>query len=81
MANAVIVVDMQNGFMRPDGTLYCGITHGRSSRELPRGSSAKRSPGPRFFSPKTVILQTTASSRCFLRTASKAAKRRASLTN
>ena len=24
MANAVIVVDMQNGFMRPDGTLYCG---------------------------------------------------------
>ena len=24
MANAVIVVDMQNGFMRSDGTLYCG---------------------------------------------------------
>ena len=24
MANAVIIVDMQNGFMRPDGTLYCG---------------------------------------------------------
>jgi nicotinamidase-related amidase len=24
MANAIIVVDMQNGFMRPDGTLYCG---------------------------------------------------------
>ena len=24
MANVVIVVDMQNGFMRADGTLYCG---------------------------------------------------------
>ena len=24
MANAVIVVDMQNGFMRSDGVLYCG---------------------------------------------------------
>ena len=24
MANAVIVVDMQNGFMRSDGALYCG---------------------------------------------------------
>ena len=24
MANAVIVVDMQNGFMRSDGTLFCG---------------------------------------------------------
>lgn len=24
MANAVIVVDMQNGFMHPNGTLYCG---------------------------------------------------------
>lgn len=24
MANVVIVIDMQNGFMRADGTLYCG---------------------------------------------------------
>ena len=24
MVNAVIVVDMQNGFMAPEGTLFCG---------------------------------------------------------
>ncbi len=24
MANTVIVVDMQKGFMSPEGTLYCG---------------------------------------------------------
>ena len=81
MANAVIVVDMQNGFMRPDGTLYCGDHAGRSSRESPRGSSAKRPLGPRCFLPKTATLQTTASLRCFLRTVLKAARRSTSSPN
>ena len=81
MANAVIVVDMQNGFMRPDGTLYCG-DHAREI--IPRIAARverERPLGPRCFLPKTATLQTTASLRCFLRTVLKAARRSTSLTN
>ena len=75
MANAVIVVDMQNGFMRPDGTLYCGDNAREIIPRIAARVEREKAAGPRCFLPKTATAQTTANSRCSLPTASKAAKK------
>ena len=65
MANAVIVVDMQNGFMRPDGTLYCG-DHAREI--IPRVAARverEKAAGAALFFTQDSTPQTTASSRMF----------------